>query len=249
MNNENTMVEIQGLEAGRVTGARLVKTVRVSNANVPQIVRWEVRELERLTRYASNVVIPDEEDFNKYVNTLLYYRVCLATSTKIDSSVRALLNNLFIPARVSLLLGLVGEVTVKDINLTITPQFDMDADLIMSSEQLIEFSMMLGSFDDDGYTLVRGLKRSIYGDEHFMTKMAIVDGTVQDYIVGHKIENPVYAYFAWILQNELLETSYAEANMMFRVTYSSPGVYQASSARIWSSIKANKKSPEDESQL
>lgn len=240
------MVEVSGLETGRVTGARLTKTVKVSNTNVSQIVSWEIRELERLTRYASNVVIPEEEDFSKYINTLMYYRVCLATGVRVDGAVRALLSNLYIPARVSLLLGLIGEVTVKEINLTIIPQFDMDAENLLNSEQMTEFSMALCQFDADGYTLVRGLKRSIYGDEHFMTKLAIVDGNVQSYVVGHKIENPVYAYFAWIMQNELLETSFEEANMMFRVTYSSPGVYQASSARIWSSIKANKKNPEDE---
>lgn len=243
-NEQTTMVEVSGLETGRVTGARLTKTVKVKNTNVPQIVTWEIRELERLTRYASNVQIPEEEDYNKYLNTLLYYRTALATGTKIDGATRALLSNLFLPARFSLLLGLIGEVTVKEINLTIIPQFDMEAELLMSNEELVNFSMKLCQFDEDGYTLVRGLKRSIYGDEHFMTKLAIIEGKTQDNIVGHKIENPVYAYFAWVMQNELLETVFEEANMMFRVTYSSPGVYQASSARIWSSIKANKKDPE-----
>lgn len=243
-NETTTMVEVSGLETGRVTGTRLIKTIRVNSTNVPQIVSWEIRELDRLTRYSSNVQIPSEEDYEKYLNTLLYYRVSLSTGTKINGATRALLSNLFLPARFSLLLGLIGEVTVKEINLTIKPQFDMDADLLMGDEELIEFSMKLSQFDEDGYTLVRGLKRSIYGDEHFMTKLAIIGDEVLSNIVGHKIENPVYAYFAWIMQNELLETVFEEANMMFRVTYSSPGVYQASSARIWSSIKANKKDPE-----
>ena len=107
----------------------------------------------------------DVDQMNKYLNTILLYRVMYTAELgRVDSKARMLK----IPALYATSLTHIGTVYDKDLGIQLTPELDKKAIKTMSIEEALQFSRELDIVEDLGFELVEGMPRDKNGEADFM---------------------------------------------------------------------------------
>lgn len=246
-NNFLNNQKIEGLEIPRASFEEIKWEVQFSSTNLIHVAEWTREEIERITRYESNVLdyIPETQELKRYFSTLMYLRVKVVRKEQLPQGIKAsYIRRLFIPARFATILAMVGEVLYPDVSLRILPKYQAEIvngkEDIMTMDELQEVSIKLERFFGDGFCGVLGMSMDRYGDPHYMNKIAMVDGKILDCIKSMTKDNPLYGFMAWLTNAELLDVAYQEARYLLRVNYSAPGIYDMMARSIWNKVK-----PED----
>lgn len=222
------------LELPRATNEEIEWRVNFSATNFSYVSDWTCEELERITRYQSNVELPTKEELEKYFATLLYARVSISQGHRMAGNLKpSFLRRIFVPARFAALLAMIGEVVYTDVNIRIKPETSVTDSDIYNDEELMQVSNKLERFFPDGFCGTMGFSMDRYGDAHFMNKVCIIEGKPQEVIKSITKDNPLYGFMSWIMNSELLEVAYQEAKYLLRVNYSAPTVYKSIARRVW----------------
>lgn len=224
-------------ESPRAVRTQIQFTVKINNSGMMmKVAEWEVREMERITRYASNVRLPEVEDVLKYLKNLTYLRVMKINGQKMEHDLKHIFRDLYVPARWYTLLDNIGEAHDWSTNIKFFPAYNIEAVDVLSADELIEISDILQALKPDGYACEKGIPAHTDGSVEMMAKVALAEGSALETIRGMRTDNPVFAFFANLFQMEVVGLTYADLDRMYRVEYSSPTKYQASFRDYWKSI-------------
>lgn len=185
---------------------------------VEEVARFEITELNRVLRCASNVTIPNVDEMERYLLTLLELRCKAANEERLGDYVN-IVKRVRVPARWYTILLNVGQALDRTRNFQFVPEFKIEYKM-MTVQELKDMSELLEEYYPDGYTTVPGLPRAIDGSLHFMAKTMI-----NDVVMGADVENPVYAFLSAVLRAEVISDTYEDLSLMFRVKYSSFETY------------------------
>lgn len=228
-------------ESPRAVRTQIQFTVKVNNSKlISRVAEWEIREMERITRYASNIDIPSVEDMTKYLKNVLYMRVQKVSGAKIEQSFKHIFRDLYLPARWYTLLDNLGEAHDMQSNIKFFPAYSIEAVDVLTADQMIEISEQLQAIKMDGYSCEKGIPQHTEGSVEMMAKVALAEGQALDTIRGMRSDNPVFAFFANLFQMEVIDLTYADLDKMYRVEYSAPSVYSANLRDYWSSVASKK---------
>lgn len=206
-------------------------------AYVDQVARFEVGELQRVTRFHANAQLPDAQKMVQYLVSLLELRVRIANRQPLlDHGKFA--RQYRVPARWFVLLAQVGEAFDATRRFKFCPTLELNTKgpkskaivcapplepvTLMTAEEMVCFSDELSYFLEEGYTTIAGIPRDPEGSLAFMAKT-----TIGDVIRGMDKDNPAYAFLAFILENEVAAESYDNLDLVFRINYSSYDTYSA----------------------
>lgn len=229
---------VEELEVSRVVGDEITWTVSFSSSNLSYVSDWTCEELARITKYSSNVSLPEKEDVEKYFKTLCFLRVGVSRGIRLPLGHKpSYLKRIFVPARYAMILSMIGEVYYPEVAVRILPETNILETDIYSAEELQLMSSQLEKFFEDGLAGTMGISMDRYGDPHFMNKIAIISGEPQTCIKSMTKDNPLYGFLAWIMNAELLEVAYQEARYLLRVNYSEPTIYKTVGRRTWDKLK------------
>lgn len=221
-------------ESPRATRAQILFSVKVNNSTlIDKVSNWEVKEMERVVKYASNVTLPDVDQMTKYLKNLIFLRVQLVENAKMDHSFKNIVNAIYVPARWYTLLDNLGEAHDASTNIKFVPVYQLDASDVLSAEDMLEISDMMQVIKPDGYSCVKGIPRHNDGSVEMMAKVALAEGQALDTIRGMKVDNPVFAFFANLFQMEVVDLTYADMDKMYRIEYSAPSIYNMNFRDYW----------------
>lgn len=239
-NTINKDTKFEELELPRTTGEEIVWKINFSANNFTHVAKWTYDEIVRITRYASNVDLPTEEEISKYLTTLTYCRVQSSLGERLPGGYKPThLRRLFVPARFASLLSMIGEVYYPDVAVRLLPSTNIAETEILTVEEVMIISQKLERFFEDGFCGTMGISLDRYGDPHFMNKVAIIEGKPQGCIKSMTKDNPLYGFFAWLMNSELLEVAYSEARILMRINYSEPTVYNSVARRVWNKFETS----------
>lgn len=214
---------LQDFEPARKINEKVVFETCFRNENmVKDVARFEVAELKRILRNASNVIIPEVEEMERYLVTLLKLRVNTANDIG-PKEYSSIVKRVNIPARWYTILCNVGQAFDHTRNFKFMPKFDINNVVQMTAQEMTEMSELLDEYYADGYTTVAGVPNTVEGEIHFMAKTAI-----DDIVIGTDVTNPVYAFLSAVLQAEVISDTYEDLSLMFRVQYSDIDTYKTS---------------------
>lgn len=203
------------------------------------MAKWERAELQRITRYASNVSIPDVDDFARYFRTLTWIRVTQATTPKLIKDYKTAVHSARVPNRLSTLLTNIGTAFDRESNIKFVPVCEIEAGDLMSISELMDFSDDIGTFLQDGYATVVGMEKSDLGSVMLMSKLVISDTDQVQKVLSYRKDNPVYAFFASILQMEIVDLTYQDLFRQYRVIYSNLDQYSNSFQQYYRSVASD----------
>lgn len=224
------------------------KTKFSDSEMVTEVARFEVQEMKRILRHASNVTIPDVDTMERYLKTILWMRIEMSNDVKIGPY-HEVSRRVRIPARWYVLMVNVGQAHDAERNFKFTPVYDMtpkphtfkqstkaddmltDGDKLLTPNELKDWSEIFESYLQDGYSTVAGIPRDFEGSIHLMAKT-----TIQEIVRGTDITNPVYAFLASILGAEVVSDTYQDLALMFRIQYSSTDVYETQFSEYFRSV-------------
>lgn len=206
--------------------------------SISKVAKFEVQELERITRYADNVEIPSTVEFERYLLTLLYIRIKdsrneLGSETinsrgdvvqplEDEISFRSIKKALRVPARWYTLLVNIGEAHDFNRNFKFMPVLGFDVDDLMTKQELLEFSELLDIRILDGYSAIKGLPRDPQGSLELMAMTMI-----EDAMHGMDTVSPVYGFLAYLVEMENIRVDIANRALVFPKEYSSRDIYEA----------------------
>lgn len=209
-------------ETPRVVGEKVpMKTKLTVGDFVDKVARFEFSELKRITRFAENAEIPNQREIRDYLITLLDARVKHVNGEK--HSLGRSFRTVRVPSRWYVLLAQVGNAKDFERRFEFTPELEVPADYQpMTLEKIEDISWTMESFLQEGYTSQPGLPVDPDGSLQFMAKT-----TVGNIVRGMDNDNPVYAFLAAVLENEVAAESYDNLDLVFRIQYSTFDTYSA----------------------
>lgn len=219
-----------------VTNSIVYKVQMVMDELYTNMAKWELMELQRCTRFATNVRLPEAEDLARYFRTLTWVRVTQATEPKKVKDYKVAVHSSRIPNRLSVILSNIGEAYDRDSNIKFIPTCDIQAKDVMAITELMEMSDLLGSYLEDGYATVAGMEKSNLGSVMLMSKLVISEPGQLQQVLSYRKDNPVYAFFAAILQMEIVDLTYQDLFRQYRVQYSSVDQYKYSFQQYYKSV-------------
>jgi hypothetical protein len=252
-------------EEGKTMEDYRVITVELGPELFERIARAEITELDRITRYASNVKMPELDTMIRYMSSLLHIR-CAFGRMERPYVTASLVRNYLIPARFGLLLAQIGKVIIRDQKFKFIPKSRVVATNLMTVQELRDFSDELESFSDE-YALIKGMAFDPQGAPQFMTKAAAIamldsqgiesdkdDKAVKvgddihsasegftvrsfNHIRGMSQTHPVYAFFSYLLQSTITDGAYEGIDWVYRVKYSSFDTYDTLIQSAWKTIQ------------
>lgn len=187
---------------------------------IRKVAVFELHELKRVTKFAGNVELPSIDDMERYLKTALYLRVEYVTKGKLNEYA-AVQRTIRIPERWYTILVNVGEAKNQQLNFKFVPEFSFDNFEPMSVPEIKEISELFDLYLQDGYGTLPGLPKSKDGSLHFMAKTIIGD-TVR----GIDVDSPVYAFLASVVNSEIINDTYKDLDLLFRVNYSDVETYE-----------------------
>lgn len=225
-------------ERPRMSAKREVFTTHFNKGELlSSFAKFEVKELARITRYASNVHLPSKADMEKYLTTLLYWRIQSVNGATVDKKYH--LKVARVPARFATVLLNIGIAIDKTRNFKFVPATKITKKDIMSAEEFKDVSELLAEFYEEGYSTVRGLPKSEFGSIYLMAKSYI-----SDMMMSMDAHHPVYAFLAAIVEAEVTHDTYGDLNMLFRVQYSGRDTYEDESFMYFKNIVAEEQRSE-----
>ena len=219
-------------ERPRMAPTRQVFTTNIKGGSLLEsFAKFEVKELQRITRYAQNVELPSKKDMKQYLGTLLYWRVQSVNGEKVDKKYH--LKAARVPARFATVLLNIGIAVDKTRNFKFVPATSIKKAEIMTAEKFTEMSEMLSEFYEEGYSTVRGLPKSEFGSIYLMAKTYM-----SDVMMSMDAHHPVYGFLAAIVEAEVTHDTYGDLSMLFRVQYSHKDTYEDESFLYFKNIVA-----------
>lgn len=210
------------------------------------MARFEVEEMKRVTRYQQNAELPEVEDMERYLKTLIHVRVLQVTDPRQLKEYKSSTYSARVPARVSLLLDNIGEAYDFESNIRFIPTYSIDSDNLMSPEEIVEMSLLMERYLAEGYTTIQGIKKDKTGSIYLMSKLVVNTPDNLQKVLSYRKDNPVYAFFASMLKLEILKLNYEDIIMAYRVQYSDELLYKARFPEYYREIgKADSKGTED----
>jgi len=197
---------------------------------VTDVAKFEVQEMRRVTRYQQNAPIPEIQEVEDYLVTLLHIRVLIGNKQPLGEYGKRL-NSLRVPARWYVLLAQVGEAMDTTRRFKFYPELDLTVvdekgntseRALLPIDKMLDFSDKLDVLLEDGYVTVPGVPRDSEGSLQFMSKT-----TIGNIIRGMDKDNPAYGFLAFILESEVAAESYDNLDLVFRINYSSYDTYSA----------------------
>lgn len=170
------------------------------NEMLTDYVRLLVSEGNRLSP-ASKKDYFDAQELTRYLQSLLWIRVSLVNnSLSRDYSVVA--RTACIPILWAALIDLVGVATDSDFGITFKPVMSINADMLMSPSEMVEFSHRIKSLERNGFRqTTSGVGRQIEGDLGFMAL-----NHIESEVVSYRRDHPMYAFFSSFFTLQSLET-------------------------------------------
>lgn len=208
-------------ETPRMSSNRIQFVTRFRDTSmITRVAEFEVRELRRVTKFATNVEIPSVEEMTEYLKTLLDLRV--RTVTKGDlKEMKVVAKGVRVPERWYTLLANVGFASHKILKVEFTPEIAFKDFEPMSENEIKRISSLLLDYLEDGYGTIKGIPRDTHGSVQFMAKAVI-----SEEVRGIDIESPAYGFLASLVNSEIMCETYADLSILFRVTYSSIDTYE-----------------------
>lgn len=245
-------IEVEGLfETARPVGGAITHKVNVELGEMfDDMAKFEVREMQRVTRYAQNVTLPTEKDMKRYMKTLVYIRVMRSTEAHKLKDLRQAVYSARVPARLSVLMDNIGIAYDHETNIKFIPVCEISSDDLMSMSEISEVSAQLAALLEDNYTTIKGISKSEDGSIMLMSKLVMsIPGNIET-VLSYRRDNPVYAFFASLLNLQLLELTYEDLRLAYRVQYSEVDVYKFNLNEYYNSVplpdeKQPVKAPED----
>lgn len=219
-----------------VSNSILYKVQMVMDDLYVNMAKWELMELQRCTRFATNVALPEADDLARYFRTLTWIRVTQATEPKKVGDYKVAVHSARIPNRLSVILSNIGEAYDRDSNIKFVPVCEISAEDLMSVTEMMELSDLIGAYLQDGYATVVGMEKSNLGSVMLMSKLVISEPGQLKQVLSYRKDNPVYAFFAAILQMEIVDLTYQDLFRQYRVQYSSVDQYKYSFQQYYKSV-------------
>lgn len=217
----------QVFEAARPVAGQIRYHVKIlAGGMLEKMAKWEHMEMQRSTRFAQNVVLPTAETLRRYFANLIWIRVTQATNPRELKSYKPLLYSANVPNRLSTVLENVGVAVDNGHNIKFVPVFEIDADDLLSPSELVEISDMI-DFLEGEYHFVKGIARGEEGSIELMSKMVISEPEAIAKVLSYRKDNPVYAFFAAILEFQVVGLTYEDLFRQYRVQYSHTETYES----------------------
>lgn len=227
-------------ESPRARRTQLSFEVKLNNTvMMDKIAKWEAKEQLRVVNYASNIDTVSEEDMLVYMKNLLYLRTLMVNNQKIDPAVKAIIKRLYVPARWYTMLDHIGEAHDYGRNIKFFPNYDLPATEVKNADWLVTISEIFAYLRPEGYTCVQGIPTHVDGSIEFMAKVALSDEGTLDTVRGMDVHNPVFGFFAVIFQLQVLNLTYKELELLYRIEYSSGDVYSGQFTDYYRSVMSN----------
>lgn len=209
-------------ETPRVVGEKVVLTTTLSVGDfVDKIARFEVNEMQRITRFAGNIKLPTIDEMRHYLVTLLQVRVQHVNGQR--QNFNRLIRTVRVPSRWFILLAQIGIAKDHSRKFEFVPNLELPEKFEgMDIEQVEEISWLMESLLQEGYMTSPGVPLAIDGSLEFMAKTKI--GNI---IKGMDTDNAVYGFLAAILENDVASDSYDNLDLIFRIQYSTMDTYSA----------------------
>lgn len=179
--------------------------------------RWEHSEMVRMTRFQQTSLVPKMEEVRKYCKTLLYVRVNVVHgNTSITSKYN--FRKLYIPTRMYTIIHHVGIALNTQLNIKLTPQYEIDADDLLSPSEMQEISDKLEMLKSEGYSCVKGIQSNEVGVFETMLSWCLEVNNLRK-ILSYKADHPMHAMIAGILGITPVEKGYADVALLVRADY------------------------------
>lgn len=187
----------------------------------------ENREMERVMRFTDNDVVLSVQEIEKYLKTILYLRVIQTNNSRSLAGYRFALKSLNIPVRLYQIILSLGEAVDRDYGIRFLPVMEIDAEDLLTPDELREYSDRLSVLIPEGYLVVEtGLPTSIYGELGFMACLLVSD----EKIFSYRKDHPVYGFIAAFFRSELINKAF---DMDYRIYYGSVEDYRVVLSRIY----------------
>lgn len=184
-------------------------------------------EMQRVMRFTKSDVIIDTEDIERYFNTILWLRVLQVNGSSKIAPYKFAYHSLNIPVRLAQILLSMGEAVDRDYGIRFMPSMDIDAEKLLSPDELREISDRIAMMIPEGYLVVEtGLPTSTLGELGFMACLLVQDEKVYSYRKDH----PVYGFIASFFKSELISKAF---EIDYRMYYGSIEDYRAMLSRIY----------------
>lgn len=183
---------------------------------VTRVANFELMEMKRSTKFSNNVELPSVEEIRDYLTTLLQLRVEYTTEQGLKEYSR-FVRTVRIPARWYTIISNVGIAKNSALGFHFVPESTFTK---LPLEEMKRISDLMELILEDGYSTIGGMPKSTEGSLYFMAK-TIIDNTVR----SMEIDSPVYGFLASIVSSEIINDTYQDLDLLFRVRYSDTDTY------------------------
>lgn len=179
-------------------------------------------ESQRVIRFTGNEsFIISEEQFEKYFITLLYLRVMRVNNVQNNttSMYRGDMRGYYVPAFVHTLLTSIGIAVDRDFGFKFVPSVKIDANDLLSAEEMRTISSKLSILSREGLTCVdTGVSMRPEGELSFMAVL-----NISEEVLSYKKDHPVYGFYASFFNHQIVDSVMNPSQ--FRIRYGSEAEY------------------------
>lgn len=179
-------------------------------------------ESQRVIRFTGNEsFIISEEQFEKYFITLLYLRVMRVNNVQNNttSMYRGDMRGYYVPAFVHTLLTSIGIAVDRDFGFKFVPSVKIDANDLLSAEEMRAISSKLSILSREGLTCVdTGVSMRPEGELSFMAVL-----NISEEVLSYKKDHPVYGFYASFFNHQIVDSVMNPSQ--FRIRYGSEAEY------------------------
>lgn len=179
--------------------------------------KWEHSEMVRVTRFQQTNLVPELDDVVKYCKTLMYIRTNIVHN---NSSVfnSYTYRGLYVPTRMYTIIHHIGIALNTQMNIKLTPVYEIDADDLLSPSEMRDISDKLEMLKPEGYSCIKGIQRTEVGVFETMLSWCLEVNTLTK-ILSYKADHPMHAMIAGILGITPVEKGYADVALLVRADY------------------------------
>lgn len=227
--NDLNKLDFGGLfEEPRPVSGVIVHKVQVTLGEMfADMAMFEEMEMKRAVRFQTNIKLPQVEDIERYLKTLIWIRSTQTTEPRALKDYRAAIYSARVPARLAVIMDNLGEAFDHGANIRFIPVCEISSEDLVSPEEIITISNIMEGILAEGYQTVVGIKKDKQGSVDLMSKLVLATPESAARVLSYRKDNPVYAFFAAILQLEIIDLAYEDLRLSYRVQYSDQELYRS----------------------
>lgn len=193
--------------------------VSPENGFLDQVSRLEYQEILRALNYQPSAYQYSQSDIKKYLYTLMVYRVMSVTNRLDLVRIRThMMKRLRIPTHWAVLIQQVGEAFDKNFNFKFVPTMEVNADLLLTYAEMVDISNSFEAIPD--YLVNTAWPQGNEGDVYTMSTFVFQQENYSKVMAYHN-EHPVKAFFAALLNTNVISHVYEDLIMLYRMEYPS----------------------------